>query len=145
MKYDWAEVCTYMKQLASKHVVFKGADDKVDFSYTNCETDQFYPFGSEAEDFMERVMNNFPEGRCNYRNTNSYWDFKESRWALENAIEDWLGAVESIIQDHYADKWNFEPGMELPTSVEIDFKKINFAREAAKLIKAAKNNVDNRN
>ena len=145
MKYNWAEVCKFMKQLASKHVVFKGADDKVDFGFTNRETDQFYPFGSDAEEFMERVLDGFPEGRCNYRNPNSYWDFKDSRWALEDAIEDWLGAVESIIQDHYADKWNFEPGTELPTSVEIDFKKINFAREAAKLIKAAKNNVDNRN
>ncbi len=138
MKTNWPSVVTELRKIMAASVTFEDPDPEVVrdlagyFRLTMFQTDNFHPWNSDGE--LSRALERMPD-RCNYRSIKSYWDFKNGRYRVEDALDEVLCEMEDTIRDHFEDSWNFAPGYKKPD--EIVFAEIPNSA-VARIIRAAK-------
>ncbi len=147
MKYNWPAVVKEYRKILVENVKFFDVDEETGlgtinkdftgyFSIQVHQTDTFHPFNSDGE--LSRALDRMPV-RCNYRSIKSYWEFKDGKDNIANAIYEMLSEAEDTINDHFADSWNFPPGYAAPDEIEFpDWDRLVTDRLIARLIRAAK-------
>lgn len=126
MKYNWSKVVDELRQIVIKNTVFKGANENrtkelhAYFKLMMLETDTFHPYNSDGN--LSRELDRMPD-RCNYRSVESYWEWKDSREDVMVALMEVYDEINDLIEEHFADPWNFPPGYTPPVS--ITFRKDN--------------------
>ncbi len=147
MKYNWPKINEAFRAEVVKHVEFYSEDPndsdlqvvdkdwKDHFAYYMRSTDTFHPFNSDGD--LCRALERMPT-RCNYRSIKSYWDFKEGKERILDALFDMCQEVDDLIRDYYSDRWNFEPGLKLPCEIETTIWDNVVPMMMPKIMKAAK-------
>jgi hypothetical protein len=147
MAYNWPAVVDAFNKIACDNVLIESSGERQrDFyDYTKLmfrQTGTFHPWDTDGE--LSRALGLLPEGRCNYRNVESYWQFKREREHAEGEIFDSLcylfEEIGERLSSHFANPWNFAPGTPLPTKVKGKVEWAELASEGAvkKIIRASR-------
>lgn len=147
MTFNWSAVVDAFNKIALDNVVFEAPKDRQRdlHDYTKLAFQQagtFHPWDTDGE--LSRALGLWPEGKCNYRNVESYWQFKREKEHAENEVFDSLCYVfEEIgerLSSHFANPWNFAPGTHLPTKVtgKVSWAELGTASAVRKILKASR-------
>ena len=142
MKYNWPEVVDAFKEEMLKNLVLSGHNDRYlrelreYVEIEMMETDCFHPFDSDGE--LSIALKKMPN-YCNYRNIDSYWNWKDGRMLVEDALTEVYFEMEDKIRGWLGNRWNHPPGYYIP---KVSFKVSPYALAAktiGKIMGAARN------
>lgn len=141
MDTNWPAVVKEVRAIMLSHVKIynNGKLDKhamEEFSFDMINTDNYHPWNSDGE--LSRSLDRMPI-RCNYRSVDSYWDWKNGKYNVVDALHDVFNEMQDIIQDTLTNEWNFEPGYKMPEQIifPTDWSIIS-TKAVSRIMRAAK-------
>jgi hypothetical protein len=141
MNTNWPKVVKEFRTIMLSHVkIYNNGklDDKAmrDLKFDMDVTDNYHPWNSDGE--LSRSLDRMPE-HCNYRSVDSYWNWKNGKSYIEDALYNVLNEMQDIIQDTLTNEWNFEPGYKMPEQIifPTDWSTIS-TKSVGRIIRAAK-------
>jgi len=132
MKYSWPKLVREMRNAMMEITTFEGQTPDHTLALIGHfrdqmrHTDTFHCWDFDRD--LDKAFNRYPNVKCNYRSCWSYWLHKYGKENIEDAMYTYLEETSNIIQEYFADAWNFPPGYIKP-------KKITFSDIDAKVRK----------